>query len=177
MDKSYQSRKHKTIQRIVLLSFVFFFTNAEAAFSVVRYNIDSIGSDGSTASGFIEWVDTAPDIGVGTLEGTTGFRWEVSGGVNNMLIIDPATNNVLEFSWDALSNGLSQNFSFLAGLGVGSFIVPTGTPFTNRLRIANTDVIYTHTLTLQPVPIPGAIVLLGSGLVGLFGFTRRNKLL
>ena len=89
------------------------------------------------------------------------------------LLSDALGSSIMHFNGDTAIQG--ENFSYNGYLAAGeySFFIEA---FSGINSVNSTSSSFDYDLQLTAVPIPGAIWLFGSGLLGLIGFTRRNKI-
>lgn len=93
-------------------------------------------------------------------------------------------NNVVGWEYFAYATAIASNgttdisslfapMSFTAGTNYYAFLAG-GSAISGGV-LADSSVAYTLSINTTPVPVPAAVWLLGSGLVGLFGMQRRRK--
>ena len=135
------------------------------------WNLYSIDTDVGSKTAYLTTADTGPSYlrGGGTGWGGLEVRLE-----HPVAILDSELNGLVgtvDFSgWKNLTNTsqtLESTFTFNGGLDVDSDWI-----FGWTVNCAN-DVIYEH--GSSEAPIPGAVWLLGSGLLGLIGVRRRSR--
>ncbi|MGB5395978.1 MAG: hypothetical protein WBN96_02410 [Gammaproteobacteria bacterium] len=104
-------------------------------------------------------------------------------------ILDHPRNTLAEFRWDAVAvtPDTSYRLEFLTGsLLVAAHISNTTDPYNRgniiqgggNLNFLYEDALFTtyYDADFSPVPLPHAVWLFGSGLIGLIGVARRKKL-
>jgi len=148
------------------------FNQSEAA---TTYNFDVTGIDytGLTDAEKIQGVEM-------TISGTAGVDWNFVGfnGVYaSTWFFGGKTGGIIDDTWDGtdiatsvpLNNGtiftlISPNDSIITASGIIPFDYVSG----------GQDYTGTFNAQFNVVPIPGSILLLGSGLIGLIGIARRK---
>jgi hypothetical protein len=122
-----------------------------------------------------------------SLLGTPGFTFSFFDGVNEIKSVDGATSNGFTIETDA--NGLIEFWSFNAIEPNGSNwnVITSGKHSFSGHDTATWDIsgenynfaiTYTSGVWIStpgPVPVPGAVWLLGSGLFGLVGLRKKFK--
>lgn len=129
----------------------------------------------STNGGSLALFDDADFGGTGLIIGdsggqvvfqTNGSNWDASFNGNTITLQDDY-NFVLGMSWD---NGITWYED-------SSYVLSGGSPDSYQISFYNVDMDVTgNTLgvDLQPVPVPAAVWLFGSGLMGLAAIARRR---
>lgn len=84
---------------------------------------------------------------------------------------DWLTNDIGDAAWSGWSNAQGSHSSSLTGLNLG-YLDPQNLIIGFAASCAN-DVVYEQ---LNPVPVPAALWLLGSGIVGLVGLRRKKAM-
>lgn len=174
------------------------FSSTEIAAGNVQWTV--LGADDRSASA--PTVDyTATTLGTVTATGAIGFASHINSGVSSMNAasscnnVNPciATTGTSDPNWLATTNLLGQTAiggTKTAGTVGGSAldfyqIVTSGSAATKQTQVqfANANGAATWTLAangdlqyVAPVPLPAAVWLLGSGLLGLLGVGRRKVL-
>ena len=125
----------------------------------------------------------------------TGQTWEIDDPFFGDIFTNfqnsnlDGTNGVPQGSENDVSMALAWDFNLGAGIGAGEtatvdFLMAESVPAAGFfLSLTDTDtnqmIFFSSTLGIQPnpVPVPGALLLFGSGLVGLMGtcFRRRSQ--
>jgi len=117
----------------------------------------------------------APDVGLNILTGITAFELHFTGSY----VADFALADLTSAYWQSISNDFIH-----AGVSIPwiTFSANNGTDqllaFNWNKQFANGIGYYTNNLThdVSAVPVPGAVWLMGSGLLGLMGLARKKKL-
>lgn len=112
----------------------------------------TFGTQGTIGSGTIDLASFSPITNLLTIGG-----WQVD--LTSMLIVDQ-TASVLNLSGDGQLTGNGYD--------------PTAATWTLSSNDAGSS--YSMTVTASPVPVPAAVWLFGSGLIGLVGVARRRKI-
>jgi len=76
---------------------------------------------------------------------------------------------------DSKHNDLLEFYGLPSVLYSGNFNISFNAPFTGQGEAFSSDMVLSGDITNTPVPIPGAVWLLGSGMLGLVGVRRRFK--
>ena len=112
------------------------------------------------AGGFTSFSGAVIDSGAGT----------VTDGLSTFGATDPVSQLLASFTFTALSNG-SFNFVVADDAFQGGFLYGDFSQVLNDL--GGTDLIATANISV--VPLPAAVWLFGSALIGLVGMSRRQK--
>jgi hypothetical protein len=163
-----------------------------------------IGGGGATdASGALQFVTTDTQSSLATLTGRSGVNvgnWLTglvitAGSVNTLTGANPdvlATSAGGAGGWDPtlITNNASNWYSNgpaneVTGLGTSAKLYGVTSPGSTSVSLVGTSVLGNVSLTANglvfssgaaPVPLPAAVWLLGSGLLGLFGIGRRKAI-
>ena len=139
----------------------------------------------------VAWGASQPPIG------GTPTNWSVTSSINT-IILPPGDGSVQnqDLATGILGNSNSTGFPALSRLVDGTLLTASSTNTIFGVDINDldnsffdflnqnitTDLVITEqwlgnnqTVTIAPVPIPGSILLLGSGILGLVGLSRRKR--
>ncbi len=166
----------------LLLSFALLAGNANAALIT-----GSVGFFGSfTASGGNDLSDaTTLNLGNTMVASSTGdlappaVTMFDQANINNVLVFDPSTVviNLLDingFQIDvATSTIIDQTAGILTLTGTGA-ISAAGFDLTPTTWVLSADDLGAYSMTVSAVPVPAAVWLFGSGLIGLIAVARRK---
>ncbi len=147
-------------------------TNADTDF--LQFEIAGLSTNGGSLALFDEADFGGTGLTIGTLGGEVSFlangsNWDASFNGSTITLLDDY-NFVLGMSWDGGSTWYEDSSYLLAG----------GTPDSYQINFdgfnAGLEVMgSTLGVDLQPVPVPAAVWLFGSGLMGLAAIARRRS--
>lgn len=178
----------KTSSKIIALAMIFGAGNVNAA--LVNFEITGIADYWADAGNVWGLVDNDLITATGTFDdsvligGTGTIDFSLSG---NSLTIAVGSITYFESDDDKHASGgyptlsLSgggiddlNGFNFFTTLGGNSFESLNNTFFGEDLNLNQINGTWASTVTLSPVPVPAAVWLFGSGLLGLFGVAKRR---
>jgi hypothetical protein len=158
-------------------SAVGYFGSIDGTFTIGAITGTTTQEASVTGSGTFTIFDSDGEALEGTITWAQIFSYKKSGGIDpDYDAYGNASANLTAVSYEGDDNDLKQ---FLAGGGVNATYQFAGTGFKSLtyLTTSGNAIATTYSGSLSAIPIPGALVLLGAGLVRLAAYSRRKRTL